>query len=51
VGGALAQFLEWTDGWLQLRRGSGPEAMERVYRDTLEGRVDPSVGRLLSPWD
>ena len=51
VGGALVQFLEWTDDWLQLRRDSGPEAMERVYLDTLKGGLDPSVGRLLSPWD
>ena len=48
VGGALAEFLDWTDGWLQLRRGTGRQAVEQVYRDTLKGSVDPRVGNLLS---
>ncbi len=41
-------FLSGTDGWLEIVHGRGPDAVERVYRDTLEGRVPPSQGHVLS---
>lgn len=48
VAAAWRGFLDFTDGWLRIERGAGPEAVERVYRETLEGRVEPRVGRVLS---
>jgi len=44
VGAAWGRFVPWTDGWLTIRRAAGPEAVEQVYRDVLDGRVDPAVG-------
>jgi hypothetical protein len=41
-------FLDGTEGWLRIERGRGPEAVERAYRDTLEGRVKPEEGLILS---
>jgi hypothetical protein len=29
-------------------RGSGREALERIYRDTLAGRTQPADGHILS---
>ena len=42
-------YVEWTETWLTVEQGSGPEDIERVYRDVLEGRSDPAVGHVLSP--
>ncbi len=44
-------YVEWTEGWLTVERGSGPEEIERVYREVLDGRSDPAVGHVLSPGD
>jgi len=48
---AWEEFRAFTDGWLQVQRGHGREAVERVYRDTLEGRTRPEQGHVLSLWD
>ena len=48
IGEAWRPYVEWTAGWLEVRRGSGPEAIERAYRELLEGRIDPAVGDVLS---
>jgi hypothetical protein len=45
---AWSPFVEWTGGWLDVVHSRGPEAVERVYRELLEGRTDPSVGHVLS---
>ena len=37
--------------WLQVERGYGPAAVERIYTDTLEGRGAPATGHVLSLWD
>jgi hypothetical protein len=37
-------FSPWTDGWLTIRRATGPTEVEAVYRSLLEGRVDPRAG-------
>ncbi|HEU4979782.1 MAG TPA: DUF2855 family protein [Solirubrobacterales bacterium] len=42
-------YVEWTEGWLTVDRGRGPEDIERVYREVLDGRSDPSIGHVLSP--
>lgn len=44
-------FLAGTDGWLRIVHRRGPEAVERAYRDTVEGRVRPDEGLVLSLLD
>jgi hypothetical protein len=43
--------LEWTRDWLRVEHGSGPEDVERIYRELLDGKSDPAVGHVLSPGD
>ena len=45
---AWKTFLGASEGWIRVERGRGTEAVERVYRDTLEGRARPEVGHVLS---
>jgi Protein of unknown function (DUF2855) len=54
-GGSLAgvpeawhPFVRWTRGWLEVVHGSGPEAVERAYRELLDGRVESATGHVLS---
>jgi hypothetical protein len=42
-------YVKWTTEWLKVEHGSGPEEVERVYRDLLDGKSDPAVGHVLSP--
>ena len=42
-------YVEWTRDWLQVEHGSGPEDVERIYRELLDGKSDPAVGHVLSP--
>jgi hypothetical protein len=44
-------YVDWLRGWLQVERGSGPEDIERIYRELLDGKSDPAVGHVLSPGD
>jgi hypothetical protein len=44
-------YVDWTRGWLQVEHGSGPEDIERVYLEVLDGKSDPAVGHVLSPGD
>jgi Protein of unknown function (DUF2855) len=48
---AWGPYAEWTRAWLRVEHGSGPEDIERVYRELLDGRADPAVGHVLSPGD
>jgi len=41
-------FLASVGGWLRVVRGKGPEAVEAVYRETLEGKTRPEEGHVLS---
>lgn len=45
---ALGQFLEASRRWLRIVRENGRAAVEARYRATLEGRLDPSEGCVLS---
>ena len=45
---AVRAAVDWSAGWLQVVHGNGPEAVERVYRELLDGAIDPSVGHVLS---
>jgi Protein of unknown function (DUF2855) len=48
LGDAWHRFVHWSDQWLKVVRGNGPEVVERVYLELLAGRTDPSVGHVLS---
>ncbi|MFN8642732.1 MAG: DUF2855 family protein, partial [Candidatus Binatia bacterium] len=50
LGDAWQAFLAFADGWLEIVRGCGPSAVERVYREVLEGRAEPHQGHVLSLW-
>ena len=50
VAAAWRQYVDFCDGWVDLRHGSGPDAVEHVYLELLEGRVDPTAGHILSMW-
>jgi hypothetical protein len=41
-------YVEWTGGWLEVLHGSGGEALERVYLDLLDGRIDPAKAHVLT---
>ena len=45
---AWKPFVEWSGGWLQVRRGEGPDALREAYLEVLEGGVDPAVGHVLT---
>jgi len=42
-------YVDWVRDWLKVEHGSGPEDVERIYRELLDGKSDPSVGHVLSP--
>ena len=44
VATAWDRFIPWTDGWLTIRHANGAEATEAVYRNVLDGRIDPRTG-------
>jgi NADPH:quinone reductase-like Zn-dependent oxidoreductase len=46
---AWRPYVEWVRGWLQVEHGSGPEDIERIYLELLDGKSDPAVGHVLSP--
>jgi hypothetical protein len=45
---SFREFAAYSDGWLEVVRGSGAEAVDRAYAEVLEGRSSPSVGHMLS---
>ena len=40
--------VAWSDGWLQVEHGRGPEAVRQTYLDVLRGKTSPSTGHVLS---
>ncbi len=48
VADAWHPFCDWAGGWLEVVHSSGFEAVQRVYLDVLEGRVDPRTADVLS---
>jgi hypothetical protein len=44
-------YCELFDRWFEIDYGSGTDAVERVYRESLEGRVKPDRADILSLWD
>jgi hypothetical protein len=51
MGEAWRVFAHDSESWLEIDAGRGREAVERVYRDTLEGRARPDRGYMLSLGD
>ena len=49
LGESWVRFLPLVDGALTIARSTGREAVERVYRATLDGTADPRTGYVLSP--
>jgi hypothetical protein len=47
---AWQRYVEFSDGWVQIHHGYGPEAVEQAYLELLEGRSDPRIGHILSMW-
>ena len=41
-------FAPMLDQWLTVTEGRGPDAVKQVYLDTLNGRVPPEQGHILS---
>jgi hypothetical protein len=46
---AWRPYLDWTEQWLEVIHGRGPEDLERAYLDLLDGRIDPAKAHVLSP--
>jgi hypothetical protein len=51
LGTAWAGFRDASAQWLRIEREYGRDAVERIYRETLEGRARPDQGHVLSLWD
>jgi hypothetical protein len=49
-GASWRRLLPWSDGWLEVTPGAGPEAVEAAYRDVLDGRTPGTTGHSLTMW-
>ena len=47
VADAWKPFAQWAGGWLEVKRISEPEEIERVYLELLDGKVDPKAGHVV----
>ena len=45
---AWKDFMHTAKGWIAVHDERGAEAVKRIYLQTLEGRVDPATGQILS---
>jgi len=45
---AWRPYVEWTEGWLRVIHGEGPQSLERAYLDLLDGHIDPASAHVLS---
>jgi Protein of unknown function (DUF2855) len=45
---AWKPFVEWCGGWLEVRRGEGPDALKDTYLEVLDGKVPPKAGHVVS---
>ena len=48
VAGAWKPFVEWSGGWLEVKRGEGPDALKSAYLEVLDGKVPPKAGHVVS---
>ncbi len=42
--------VAWSDGWLQVEHGRGPDAVRDTYLSVLAGATAPATGHILSMW-
>jgi hypothetical protein len=47
---AWRRFLAFAGDKIRIVRSHGPEAVEHVYRQMLDGRAKPDEGHILSLW-
>jgi hypothetical protein len=45
---AWRPYVTWTESWLSVIHGVGPEALKHAYLDLLDGRLDPATAHVLS---
>jgi hypothetical protein len=45
---AWSPYVEWCEGWLEVRRGEGSDALQQAYVELLDGRIDPAKADTLS---
>ncbi len=45
---AWRRAVAWTDGWLEVRRSSGPDEVGEAWHEVLHGAAPPHVGHVLS---
>ncbi|MGQ0684751.1 DUF2855 family protein [Bradyrhizobium sp.] len=50
-GAAWSGFSPRLGTWLKVTEGRGPDAVKKVYLDTLNGHVPPDGGQILSLWE
>jgi hypothetical protein len=48
VAEAWRRYVEFCDGWVRIKHGYGPDAVEQAYLELLDGRTDPATGHVLS---
>ena len=41
-------YVAWTDQWLEVIHGQGPEALQNAYLNLLDGRIDPATAHVLT---
>lgn len=46
IGAAWSRYVPWTDTWMEIRYSRGAAAVERAYRELLDGRTDPRTGHI-----
>jgi hypothetical protein len=45
---AWRPYVQWCEGWLEVVRGEGQDALENAYLDLLDGKIDPAKAHVLS---
>jgi hypothetical protein len=50
VAEAWRRYVEFSDSWIQMRHGFGPDAVRSAYQELVTGRTNPAVGHILSMW-
>lgn len=48
LGDAWSRYVDWADGWLDVRRDAGPDAVTAAYGEVLRGETEPAIGHVLS---
>jgi NADPH:quinone reductase-like Zn-dependent oxidoreductase len=51
IAASWVAFRNSTDAWLHIKRGYGRDAVEAVFNRTLDARISPAEGQIISLWD